>query len=181
MTDIKIENIIAYAQIADSFNIEKLSEMIPDFLYNPDEFSGATYKIDEPKTAVLILENGKAICTGAKTIEDAERSIKMVINKIRLTGVEVIVKPELITQNIIAHIDVNKELHLSSISTGLLLDNVSYKPEEFPGLVYKMDDLGVVILLFSSGKIVCTGAKNIEDASKALEMMKEKLSSIGAL
>ena len=69
MTDIKIENIIAYAQIADSFNIEKLSEMIPDFLYNPDEFSGATYKINEPKTAVLILENGKAICTGAKTIE----------------------------------------------------------------------------------------------------------------
>ena len=181
MTDIKIENIIAYAQIADSFNIEKLSEMIPDFLYNPDEFSGATFKIKEPKTAVLILENGKAICTGAKTIEDAEKSIKTVINKIRLTGVEVITKPEVITQNIIAHIDLNKELHLSSISTGLLLDNLSYKPEEFPGLVYQMDDLGVVILIFSSGKIVCTGAKNIEDASKALEMMKEKLSSIGAL
>ena len=181
MTDIKIENIIAYAQIADSFNIEKLSEMIPDFLYNPDEFSGATFKIKEPKTAVLILDNGKAICTGAKTIKDAEKSIKKVINKIRLTGVTVNTKPQLITQNIIAHIDVNKELHLSSISTGLLLENVSYKPEEFPGLVYQMDDLGVVILLFSSGKIVCTGAKNIEDASKALEMMKEKLSSIGAL
>ena len=181
MTDIKIENIIAYAQIADSFNIEKLSEMIPDFLYNPDEFSGATLKIEHPKSAILILANGKAICTGAKTIEDAEKSINIAINKIGLTGVKVNTNPQLITQNIIAHIDVNKELHLSSISTGLLLEKVSYKPEEFPGLVYQMDDLGVVLLLFSSGKIVCTGAKNIEDASKALEMMKEKLSSIGAL
>ena len=181
MTDLKIENIIAYAQIADSFNVEKLSEMIPEFLYNPDEFSGLALKLDDPKTAVLILSNGKAICTGAKTIEDAETSIKKVISKIRLTGIKVNTKPKVETQNIIAYIDLKKELHLSSISSGLLLENVSYKPEEFPGLIYQMNDLGVVLLLFSTGKIVCTGAKNIEDASKALETMKEKLSSIGAL
>ena len=181
MIDIKIENIIAYAQIADSFNIEKLSEMIPDFKYNPDEFSGATYKQDDPKTAVLILADGKVICTGAKTIEDTKISINKVISKIKSTGIKVKTKPKIDTQNIIAHIDVNKELHLSSISNGLLLENVSYKPEEFPGLIYQMDDLGVVLLLFSSGKIVCTGAKNLEDTSKALETMKEKLLSIGAL
>ena len=181
MTDIKIENIIVYAQIADSFNMEQLSEMFPEFTYNPDDFSGLSYKLDFPKTAVLILSNGKAICTGAKTMKDAETSINKIINKIKEKGITVNTKPQMETQNIVAYVDVKKELHLSSISTGLLLENVSYKPEEFPGLVYQMDELGVVLLLFSSGKIVCTGAKNIEDASKALDEMKEKLLSIGAL
>ena len=72
-------------------------------------------------------------------------------------------------------------MHLSSISNGLILQHVEYKPDEFPGLIYRMDDLCAVLILFSSGKLVCTGAKSIEDATKAVNMMEEKLSSIGAL
>ena len=171
MTNIKIENIVVYAQIADSFNIQQLSEEMPEFLYNPDDFSGVTLKLDEPKTAVLILPNGRAICTGAKTIEDAETSIKKVANKLKKAGFTIKSKPKIETQNIIASIDVDKELHLSSISKGRIMESVNYE----------MDDLGVILLLFSSGKSVCTGARTEEDASKAFEMMKEKLSSIGAL
>ena len=181
MTNIKIENIVVYSQIADSFNIQQLSEEMPEFLYNPDDFNGVTLKLDEPKTAVLILPNGRAICTGAKTIEDAETSIKKVANKLKKVGFTIVSKPKVETQNIIASTDVEKELHLSSISTGLILEHVNYEPENFPGLIYKMDDIGAIMLLFSSGKIVCTGAKNMEDVSTAFETMKEKLSSIGAL
>jgi len=43
-----------------------------------------------------------------------------------------------------------------------------------------MEDMGAILLIFSSGKIVCTGVKNLEDASKAMEVMNEKISSIGA-
>ena len=180
MTDIKIENIVAYAKIADSFNIQQLTEEMPEFLYNPDDFSGVTIKLDEPKTAVLVLPNGRAICTGAKTIEDVDISIKKVANKLKKAGFTIKSKLKIETQNIIASIDVDEELHLSSISKGLILESVDYEPENFPGLIYKMDDLGVILILFSSGKIICNGARTEEDASKALEMMKEKLSSIGA-
>ena len=158
-----------------------IAEKLPDFKFNPDDFTGLTYKLDDPISAIIILPNGKAICTGIKKIEDAETSIKKVVNKLRRHKFKVKSKYEVETQNIIASIDVNRELHLSSISTGLILDRVNYDPESFPGLIYKMDDIGVILLLFSSGKIVCTGAKNIEDASKALETIKEKLTSIGAL
>jgi len=181
MEDIKIENIVASAQISDGFDIDELAEKIPDFTYNPDEFSGLTMKLEEPKTAVLLLPSGKVICTGAKVMEDVGVSIKKLIDKIKSVKIKVTAKPKIETQNIIASTDVKKELHLSSISKGLLLENVNYEPDEFPGLIYKMDDFGAVLLLFSSGKIVCTGTKSIEDASKAIEMMKEKLSSLGAL
>lgn len=181
MRSIKIENIVAYAQIAQGLNIEDLVEKIPDFQYKPDEFFGVTLRLDDPKTAVLLLPSGKAICTGAKNMEDVEASIKKITSKIKHVGIIVKTKPKVETQNIIVSTDVKKELHLSSISKGLLLEHVNYEPEHFPGLIYNMDDIGALLLIFSSGKIVCTGAKNMEDASKAIEMMKEKLSSLGAI
>ena len=181
MTYVKTENIVAQVQLADYFNIDEIVEKIPDFNYNPDEFQGLTMKLDHPKTAVLILANGKAICTGAKKIEDAEAAIKKVKDILKKANIAVKSKLNIETQNMVVSADMKKELHLSSISSGLVLENVTYEPDQFPGLVYRMDDIGVVILVFSSGKIVCTGAKNIDDASKAIETMKDKLSSIGAL
>jgi len=181
MTNLTIENIVAHAKIADSIDVNKLTEKNPEFKYDSNEFSGVTIKLDEPKTAVIILPSGKAICTGAKNLKDVEKALKIVTNKIKRAGIKVKTKPETITTNIIVSLDLKKELHLASISKGLMIENVNYEPEEFPGLIYKMDDLGATLLLFSSGKIVCTGAATIEDASKAIESMKEKLSSLGAL
>ena len=181
MSEVKVENIVAYAQIADGLDIEQIVEKIPEFNYNPNEFTGLTIKLDEPKTAVLILPGGKAICTGAKKIEDAETSIKKVINQIKKKKIDVRKKIEVEVQTIVVSIDLKKELHLSSISSGLVLDHVEYEPKKFPGLIYRIRDIGTTLIVFSSGKIVCTGAKTIEDAANAIEMMKEKLSSIGAL
>ena len=181
MTDITIENIVAYAQVADGLDIEQLAEKLPEFKYNPDEFLGLTLKLDDPKTAVLLLPSGKAICTGAKKIKDAEASIKKLVNKIKGKKIKVKKKLKVETENIVASTDLKKELDLDLISEGLLLEKVDYEPKQFPGLIYRMDDSGASLLLFSSGKIVCTGTKKIEDASNAIKKMKEKLTSLGAL
>ena len=181
MTEITIENIVAYAQISNDLDLEQLAEKLPEFKYNPEEFQGLTLKLDYPKSAVLILSSGKAICTGAKKIEDAETAIKKIVDKLTDIKIKVKKKFNLEIQNIVCSINTKLELDLDSISKGLLLDHVDYEPKQFPGLIYKMDDIGVLLLLFSSGKIVCTGAKTIEEASNAIEKMKEKLTSIGAL
>jgi transcription initiation factor TFIID TATA-box-binding protein len=181
MTRIKIENIVAYAQTAELLDIELLSEKFPGSSYNPAEFEGLSVKYDEDKIAVIVLGNGKIICTGAKTLEDATDKIKKVSNKIKKTGFELKKDYDINIENVIVSTDFNKELRLSSIADGLLLQNVDYHPEDFPGLIYRMGSPNAVILLFSSGKLVCTGVKSIEDATNAVKMMEEKLSSIGAL
>jgi transcription initiation factor TFIID TATA-box-binding protein len=181
MNGIKIENIVANAQISEGFDIEILVEKIPELMYNPDDFKGVTYKLDNPKTAVLILPSGKAICTGAINMEEVKESIKRITEKIINVGINVNTNPRIETQNIVVSTELNKELDLILISKSLLLKNVNYEPDQFPGLIYNMDDIKVILLIFSSGKIVCTGAKNYDDASKAIEMMKEKLSSFGAI
>jgi len=43
-----------------------------------------------------------------------------------------------------------------------------YEPEQFPGLIHRMPDPKTVILLFASGKLVCTGAKKEGDVYRAV-------------
>jgi transcription initiation factor TFIID TATA-box-binding protein len=181
MTNIIIENIIANSMIADELDIHRIAEKIPGFMYDPTEFLGLTLKLDEPNVAVLLLPNGKVICTGAKKIEDIEYSIKFVVNKIKGIGLKIKSKTDIEIQNIIAYLDLNKELDLNAISKGLMQENISYEPDQFPGIVYNMDDLGAILLIFNSGKIVCTGVKKLDDVTKAIEMMKEKISSLEVL
>jgi transcription initiation factor TFIID TATA-box-binding protein len=179
MTYITVENIIANAKIADELDIHRIAEKVPGFMYDPTEFLGLTLKLDKPNVAILLLPNGKVICTGAKKIEDIEYSLKEVVNKIKSIGVKTKIKTNIEIQNIVASFNLEKELNLSIISKALMLENTSNEPDQFPGLVYNMEDLGAILLIFSTGKIVCTGVKNFEDASKAIEIMKEKISSIG--
>jgi len=181
MADINIENIIASAQIADELNVQQLADNIPDAKYSPEEFPGLILHFDVPKTAALLFSSGKVICTGAKTLGDANSAIKKLIKKISSVGTSVSKKPEVKIQNIVASAVLKKELHLSTVAKGLLLHNVEYEPEKFPGLIYRMDDFGAALLIFSSGKLVCTGAKKMEDVSSAIDLMKERLSSLGVL
>jgi len=181
MATVIVENIIASAIIADSLDIKFIAEKIPDFKYTPEEFSGLSIKLDSPKTAVLILPSGKLICTGGKNVEDVAESIKFVAEKIKKSGIKLKPRTKMIIHNMIVSTNLNKELHLSSLSKALMLDHADYEPEKFPGLIYKIDEMQVIILLFSSGKLVCQGAKTVEDSKKAIEIMKEKLTSVGAL
>jgi len=181
MTDTIIENIVVSTQVSNSFDISLLAEKLPGSSYNPDEFNGLTIKFETPKIAVLIMSNGKLVCTGGKNQEEIKKSIEKTITKIKEAGFDIKQNYKIKYENIVASTDLRKSMDLEKISKGLPIQNVTYDPSEFPGIIYKADDYNSILLLFSSGKIVCTGAKEIEAATKAIEMLKEKLTSIGAL
>ena len=88
---------------------------------------------------------------------------------------------EIKTQNVITSTDLKKKLDLDLLSEELSSEDIDYDPEKFPGLIYEMKDIGASLIVFGSGKIVCTGTKKIEDAANAIEMMKEKISSLEVL
>jgi len=179
MTDTIIENIVASTQVSDSFDISLLAEKLPGSSYNPDEFNGLTIKFESPKIAILILSNGKLICTGGKNEEEIKNAIEKTVKRIKEAGFNIKQNYKIKYENIVASTDLHKTMDLEKISKGLPIQNVTYEPSEFPGVIYKVDDS--IILLFGSGKIVCTGAKKIEDSTKAIDLMKEKLTSIGVL
>jgi transcription initiation factor TFIID TATA-box-binding protein len=53
-----------------------------------------------------------------------------------------------------------------------ILENVMYEPEQFPGLIYRMTEPKVVLLVFASGKLVITGAKREEQVHEAVEKIR---------
>ena len=77
--------------------------------------------------------------------------------------------------------DLKGELNLTETAMGLGLENIEYEPEQFPGMVYRIKEPKVAMLLFSSGKIVCTGARKISNVSIAAEKLSEKLKALGLL
>jgi hypothetical protein len=82
-------------------------------------------------------------------------------------------------QNIVASASLGAELNLELAAYSL--ENVMYEPEQFPGLIYRMKDPKVVILLFGSGKLVCTGAKKEEDVYRAVNNVMKTLLDLGIM
>ena len=84
-------------------------------------------------------------------------------------------------QNIVATGDLKTDINLNRAAIYLSFEKVEYEPEQFPGLVYRLEEPKVVALLFGSGKVVCTGAKNISDIDAAVNIIIEELRSIGLI
>ena len=80
---------------------------------------------------------------------------------------------EIKVENIVASATLGKSLELPKIAPAL--ENVEYNLEQFPGLVFKLKDPKTAALIFGSGKLVCTGAKCIEDSIKAIHMTVDKI------
>jgi transcription initiation factor TFIID TATA-box-binding protein len=181
MADIKIENVVASTTIAKELDLNKLSTSLPDGEYEPDQFPGLVLRMKDPKTAALLFRSGKVVCTGAKTIEDVAKAIDKVCKKVEKAGFEVYSKPEITVQNIVASANLHAELNLNAIALAVGLEKIEYEPEQFPGLVYRLEDPGVVVLLFGSGKLVCTGARKAEQVSEAIDKITKELDDKGLL
>ncbi|MCK4364777.1 MAG: TATA-box-binding protein, partial [Thermoplasmatales archaeon] len=115
------------------------------------------------------------------SIEDVHKTVDIIVEILRKLGVDVYKNIEIVVQNIVAVADLGGELNLTETAMGLGLENIEYEPEQFPGMVYRIKEPKVAMLLFSSGKIVCTGAKNVEDVSIAAEKLSKELHSLGLL
>ncbi len=181
MIKIKIQNIVASTIIAEKLDLDVIAQTLKEAEYEPEQFPGLIFRLKKPKTTTLLFRIGKANCTGAKNVEDVHKTVDIIMDKLKKIGAEVYKNPKITVQNIVITADLGGELNLNEVATYLGLDNVEYEPEQFPGIVYRLKKPKVAMLLFFSGKIVCAGARTIEDAEEAVEVLSEKLSSLGLL
>ena len=181
MPEVIVENIVASTSFAEKLDLDVIAQSLEEAEYEPEQFPGLVYRLNEPKTATLLFRSGKANCTGAKNVENVRKTVDIIADKLRNLGVEVYKKLDIVIQNIVAISDLGTELNLNEVAMGLGLENVEYEPEQFPGLVYRIRDPKVAMLLFGSGKIVCTGARKTSDVSLAVDKLSEELSSLGLL
>jgi len=170
---INIENVVASATLKQRVDLNAVVKGYPGVEYRPEQFPGLVFRLKRPKTATLIFNSGKMVCTGAKSEKEARRAVMKVIKELKKSGIIIISKPELKIQNIVASASLGGMIDLEK--SAYSLGRTMYEPEQFPGLIYRMDDPKVVILLFASGKLVCTGAKKEEDVYTAVSKLHQRL------
>jgi transcription initiation factor TFIID TATA-box-binding protein len=178
---IQVENVVASSDIGQELDLETLSEDLAATDYDPDNFPGLVYRMHDPKAAALIFRSGKVVCTGAKSVDNVTTALEYVFDELRELGVDVATTPDIEIQNIVSSGDLDHTLNLNAIAIGLGLEHIEYEPEQFPGLVYRLDDPDVVALLFGSGKLVITGGKQLDDAEQALTVIENRLTDLGLL
>jgi transcription initiation factor TFIID TATA-box-binding protein len=175
---LKIENIVASGVIADSIDLQNVSEKISSCELNTKRFPGAVYRIEDPKIASLIFSSGKVVLTGIRDKADLTKGLAIIMRSLKEAGVEVLDEPRVTITNIVCSYDIGKYINLNKVVITLNLENIEYEPEQFPGLVYRITDPKIVALLFSSGKIILTGGKNMEDIKRGLDFLEQKLENI---
>ncbi|MEM4810561.1 MAG: TATA-box-binding protein [Thermofilum sp.] len=143
------------------------------------EFPGLVLRLIRPKTATLIFSSGKMVCTGAKSEAEVYKAVKSIVKLLKQYGIDIRNEPIIEIQNIVASANLRASVDLEKAA--FMLENAMYEPEQFPGLIYRMREPKVVLLIFSSGKVVCTGAKKEEEVREAVMKVYNTLKEYGVL
>ncbi|MCK4521787.1 MAG: TATA-box-binding protein [Nanoarchaeota archaeon] len=167
--EIKVVNIVISTSLKHDIPLEKMAATLPNTEYNPEQFPGLVLRIKEPKTSALIFSSGNVVCTGARSMDKVRESIKKIIKSLEKINIKITIKPEIHIQNIVASGSIGMDLNLNVLA--MKLNNTEYEPEQFPGLVYKLREANATFLLFSNGKIVCTGTKSEDAVHDAVEKL----------
>ena len=172
----KIQNIVATTSLEKPIPLTKLARTQPNTEYNPESFPGVILRVKEPKSAVLVFSSGKLVCTGTKSAAQVRQVIDAVIKQLKKINVKIETKPKITVQNIVASGSIDLKLNLNFLA--LEMENVEYEPEQFPGLVYKLSNPTATFLLFSNGKLVCTGTKNKEQLEESMDQLLKNVKAV---
>lgn len=170
---VSIVNVVASASVDQRIDLNAITKNFPDTEYHPEQFPGLVFRIKSPKTATLVFSSGKMVCTGAKSEEQAIKAVRSVVQKLRKGGIKIKKDAAIVIQNMVAAVDLGGKIHLEQ--TARSLPRSMYEPEQFPGLIHRMLDPKTVILIFTSGKLVCTGAKKESDVYRAVHQLHTML------
>tara|TARA_R110002096_G_scaffold6278_8_gene28970 strand:- start:519 stop:1079 length:561 start_codon:yes stop_codon:yes gene_type:complete len=180
----KVVNIVASTRYASKLDVNTIADLL-EIDFEQEQFPGMVYRIAEPKVCVLLFRSGKAVVTGAKNVESIDIAFKLLREDLLKHGFELwdeadcesVLHNIVVTCDICEDVDIEK-INLSKLMLLLPFEKTEYEPEQFPGLIYRLSDLGVVYLIFSSGKCVITGSSDFQTAKDAEVEIKKQLNEL---
>jgi transcription initiation factor TFIID TATA-box-binding protein len=174
---IKIENVVASGALKQRIDLNAVVQAFPEAEYRPKRFPGVILRLKRPSTTFLIFRNGKLVCVGARSEKETEIALRKLARKLEKAGIPIVGKPEIQTKNVVASASLGGSVDLLKLyeSATEMRGRVMYEPEQFPGLVYRMDSPKAVFLIYSNGKVVCVGARKEKDVKNAVIKLRQQL------
>ena len=202
-----VVNVVASTRVAEELDLPDIAIQL-HCEYEPEQFPGVVYRVKDPKLAILMFRSGRAVCTGGKNEENIHEGIKRMIGDLRGAGIKTwdTSDVEIEVQNMVATYALHypedfvckarmddhtlkikegdplkglpRKLNLNNLTFHLPFDKVEYEPEQFPGLIYRLDYPKVVCLIFGSGKMVITGARHKDEILDAVQIIQDELADV---
>jgi transcription initiation factor TFIID TATA-box-binding protein len=173
---VEIVNIVSSGALGVELNLEKLATDIggPAARYDPGKYPGLYLRFENNAPLITVYRTGKYIITGADSEEEShslrERFLALLSN---MGVVEQSADEWFSIQNYVCTGELGETQNLSALAIELGLEKTEYEPEQFPGLIYRPDTRDCVVLIFATGKVVITGAKELETAKRTFEELRD--------
>jgi len=173
---IEVKNIVAKLDLGIELDLSYLATTIPNSSYEPERYPSLIFRPKDLST-VLVTRSGILLFTGGDSVDDLQDTYRRVSEELKEIGIDDIKDVgEVELVNVVSTSELNSDVDLNHLSISLGLENTEYEPEQFPGLIYRIED-GPVVLIFASGKIVVTGATSTPEISDAVETLCELISN----
>lgn len=183
MAEFEIANIVGMVTYQQELDLPLLAETfeqrpeINSVTYEPAENHWLQTRFAPDDTYVPFYRSGKCSIVGATSPEHFEQIVRRV-NTLMRELLEFDYEPTAEIKNIVATAELDSLPPLENIAVGLSLEQTEYEPEQFPALIYRIEN--AVILIFASGKIVCTGVTNCNLIFSYINKVSEQIESLSS-
>ncbi|KAL0228316.1 hypothetical protein RCL1_004459 [Eukaryota sp. TZLM3-RCL] len=167
--EVKVHNVVATVNLGCELDLKHIATYVRNAEFNPRRIAAVVIRIYEPKTTALVFRTGKMVITGSKSEEDCRRASRKFTRMLFKANCPVQLK-EFTIHNIVAVTYTPYKIDLEALHVRHHKFS-QFEPEIFPGLIYRLLDPKICLLVFMNGKIVLTGGKTREAINAALDKM----------
>jgi len=151
---------------------------LPYTEYDPSNYHGLYLRLVEGGPLITVYRSGKYIISGCSTFEQLyETNDAFLTTLSELDIVDSETETGFAVQNVVCTAQLDDPVDLNTLSIALGLESVEYEPEQFPGLIYRPADHPAVLLVFANGKIVITGASDVDTAEDAFKHLQKQVTT----
>jgi len=178
---VEIANVVGSGDLGVELDVEAVEADLstPYSEYDPSNYHGLYVRLEEGGPLITIYRSGKYIISGCSSKEllyETNEEFQRVLAD--LAVIEENAQVEFTLQNVVCTAMLDEPISLNALAIGLGVEVTEYEPEQFPGLVYRPEEIGAVLLVFANGKMVITGAKNVDTAESAYEHLQSKVQAL---
>lgn len=145
-------------------DLKKICSRAKYLEFNPHKFAASTLRLKYPRTTALVFGSGNIVCTGSKCAESSRYACRQAVNILQRSGIKCGFKNFKI-QNIVGSCSLKDPINLLQMQKDYG-PYVSYEPELFPGLIFRLRKPKIVYILFRSGRLVVTGGRSEAQINK---------------
>lgn len=178
---VEIANAVGSGDVGVELDIAEVETdlPVPFTEYDPENYHGLYVRLVEDGPLITLYRSGKYIISGCSSFEELHETNHTFLQTIaELDIINPSIETDFTVQNVVCTGELQRSVNLNALSIGLGLEAVEYEPEQFPGLIYRPPDFPAVLLAFSNGKVVITGAADVETANGAFDHLQTQVADL---